>query len=69
MLTRAQDRELRTAFTRFDRLTAYGCAQRGHSFDREAMVAAWRDWLKISGFPMPPGYHYGDSRDVVNLVR
>jgi hypothetical protein len=39
-MTKAEDRELRQAWTRFDRLTAFGCAQRGNTFDPEKCAAA-----------------------------
>ena len=40
-MTKAQDRALRSAFTRFDRATAYGCRVRNVAFDRPRMEALW----------------------------
>jgi len=40
-MTAATDRTLRTAYVRYDRLTAWGCTQRGRPFDAGQMNMAW----------------------------
>jgi hypothetical protein len=54
--------ERRQAWTRFDRLTAYGCAQRDRPYVVSAMQEAWADYALLFA-PMPEGYQYGDARD------
>jgi hypothetical protein len=59
---KAQDREHRQAWTRFDRLTAYGCGQRDRPYVVSAMQEAWTAYALLFD-PMLEGYHYGDARD------
>lgn len=44
---RARDRELRQAFTRWDRSTAFGCQQRGIPFDPVLERLFWDQWQAV----------------------
>jgi hypothetical protein len=43
-VTKAEDRELRQAFIRWDRSTAYGRAQRDRVYDQAAQLRAKADY-------------------------
>lgn len=46
---------LHDAWKRFDRCTAYACAQRGHPYDDEACRAAWEAYAsKFDAAPQTP---------------
>ena len=49
------------AWARFDRSTAYGCAQRGVPYNPEVMQQYWSDYLRMGEQDIAP--YYGDSRD------
>lgn len=62
-MTKANERALRSAWTRFDRLTAYGCRQRGLDFDQGKCREAWADYqaLLTSVFATPTSPYPGDT--------
>ena len=54
-MTRAEERAVRSAWTKFDRLTAYGCRQRGRDYDAATCRNAWEAYQAVAGvtFPSP----------------
>ena len=61
-MNKVRDRELREAWQRFDRVTAYGCAARQVPYDPKEMRVYWVLYLFTLGTPTERG-PYGDSRD------
>lgn len=53
-MTGAQHRELSRAFTKFDRLTAYGCRERERPFDVGEMEQARVDYWTAVHTVFPP---------------
>lgn len=53
---RAREREMRQIFTRWDRSTAWGCAQRGVEFDPILERLLWDQWAAAMSvvFVVPP---------------
>lgn len=47
MLSKVKDHELRQAFTRWDRATAYGCRLRGITYDPRLERSRWFAWQAV----------------------
>ena len=52
-MTRAQHTALSRAFSRFDRLTAFGCAQRREPYDAPACQALWQQYQRLLAEAFP----------------
>lgn len=53
-MTKTEDRELRQANQKYQRLTAYGCKQRGAVYDEAACKRAWQEWEDVRTRIFPP---------------